>query len=283
MREARSLNLRTFVYMSTKYPPLSSPLLSHLNNHHIINNHLTVSLSPVACTHTWQSSVRRHKFRTTLRPSLWAAELGRWGLVGQLHTKKKELTQGNTNSYCEGIKSKNKSSQKVNGISMILFWDQMQTPTWNLNDGPRCGPRRAETEIRAGQVRHWSLLCKLHKGTGLFSPFSLAPLASDLKCQHGNLPIILNLNGEKFGSLVRPELVGKYGQSHPLIFHFFPVSKLIVNFHYSGAGHLKFSFFVHTLDICSPLPLSQLKHGKKERAKSKSVRIWLGRKARETI
>lgn len=77
------------MYMSTKYPPLSPLLLSHLNNHHIINNLLTVSLSPVASAHTRQRVVRKDKFRTTLRPSLWAAELGRWGLVGQLHTKKR--------------------------------------------------------------------------------------------------------------------------------------------------------------------------------------------------
>lgn len=271
------------MYRSTKYPPLSSPLLSHLNNHHMINNHLTVSLSPVGLyPHTaercQEAQIQDHSQALSL-----GCRVGNVGISWAAAYQKKEFTQGNTNSYCEGIKSKDKSSQKVNGISMTLFWDQMQTPTWNLNDGPRCGPRRAETEIRARQVRHWSLLCKLHKGTGLFSPFSLVSLASDLKCQCGNLPIILNLNGEKFGSLVRPELVGKYGQSQPLIFHFFPISKLIVNFHYSGAGHLKFSFFVHTLDICSPLPLYQLKHGKKERAKSKSVRIWLGRKPRKTI
>lgn len=54
----------------------------------------------------------------------------------------------------------------------------------------------------------------------------------------------VNLAREKFGLEVRPELVGKYEQNHPPIFYLFSVLKLIVNSHYSGAGHLKFSLFV---------------------------------------
>lgn len=92
------------------------------------------------------------------------------------------------------------------------------------------------------------------------------------------LPIVSNLNREKFGSEVRPGLVGKYEQNLPLIFHLFLISRLIVDFHYSGASHLKSSFFVYTLDICSSLILYQSKLRKKERVKSKPVRIWLARK-----
>ena len=37
------------------------------------------------------------------------------------------------------------------------------------------------------------------------------------------LPIILNLDREKFGLEVRPELMEKYEQNHPQIFHLFPI------------------------------------------------------------
>ena len=93
-------------------------------------------------------------------------------------------------------------------------------------------------------------------------PIFIAPLASDLKCHYDNFSIMLNLNAEKFGSLVRPELEEKYGQSHSLIFYFFSISKLTVYFQHSRADYLKFSLRPHTRHLLSLL-LHQLKHGKK--------------------
>lgn len=112
---------------------------------------------------------------------------------------------------------------KVDIVSIILIL--RPNPKFKEKHEKRvkvCGERRAATKIRSEPVRHCSTLWKFHilifigpsDGRG-----SLIP------SHH------LELGGEKFGSEARTELMEKYEQNHPLIFHIFPISRLIVSFH----------------------------------------------------
>lgn len=92
------------------------------------------------------------------------------------------------------------------------------------------------------------------------------------------LSVILNLDGEKFGSEVRLELVGGCGQNRLLIFHLFPLWKLTIDVHYSGTGHLKSSCpYPRRLFSIAPLP----EHGRKGRWNSNRLESDLVRRLRK--
>lgn len=121
-----------------------------------------------------------------------------------------------------------------------------------------CGQRKAATEIRPRQDR-WDPEGHCKFGWG---------------------------KGEKFGSEVRPELVGKYEQNHPPSFHSLPCFKTNSQLSLLRSWSPKILSLciwapnkncLYTLDIYSPLFLYQSRRGKKEQVKSKPVRIWLGR------